>query len=115
LSHEVKYSKWFSEEYAELSRISARSSQARYLQKIIGKGTAKLGLDAEAGSKLPHYCLDRYEAHRKAGCTNLWKLKLDSYWRMLYTLIGPEESKVCLVLEVWDHKKYDRVLGFKGR
>jgi len=44
---------------------------------------------------------------------NLWRLRLDCSWRMLYTLKGENVSIIALVLDVMDHKEYDRLFGYR--
>ena len=46
---------------------------------------------------------------------NLWKVNLTGYWRMLYTLKGTELEIICFILEICDHKKYNRIFGYKKR
>ena len=49
----------------------------------------------------------------KYGVTNLWKLNLDRYWRMIYTIVGDEVRLVSVIIEVLDHKKYNRKFGYR--
>ena len=46
---------------------------------------------------------------------NLWRVELTNYWRMLYTLRGDEIEVVCFVLEIIDHKKYNKIFGYKKK
>lgn len=46
---------------------------------------------------------------------NLWRVELTGYWRMLYTIKGDQVEIVCFVLEIVDHKKYDKLFGYKKR
>ena len=43
---------------------------------------------------------------------NLWRVELTGYWRMLYTIKGDEVQIICFVLDIMDHKKYDKVFGY---
>ena len=47
--------------------------------------------------------------------TNLWRVELTNYWRMLYTLRGDKVELICFIIELIDHKKYDRLFGYKKR
>jgi hypothetical protein len=107
-----------SEEVArEFSRIQARAEkgdgEARYLLGIINKGIAKLAEDVEAGRKIRKR-LWPAEYSRKYGVTNLWKLNLDSYWRMIYTIRGSNVEIISFVLDILDHKKYERKFGYRN-
>lgn len=44
--------------------------------------------------------------------TNLYKLDLPKAWRALYTLGSEGPNRVVLVIEILDHRGYDRVLGY---
>ena len=55
--------------------------------------------------------------------TNLWKVDLSGYWRMIYTLKQPqrEQTEVEIitiwldVLDLLDHPKYDKIFGYKKK
>lgn len=51
----------------------------------------------------------------KYGATNLFRVELPNYWRMLYTLTGGETEIeiIAFVLDIIDHKKYDKKFGYK--
>ncbi|MFA6049169.1 MAG: hypothetical protein WC792_04490 [Candidatus Micrarchaeia archaeon] len=87
------------------------TGEARYLLEITEKGLAKLSADPEAGKHIPKRLIPR-EYIVKYGVTNLWKLNLDSYWRLTYTLQGDRACIYAIVLEVLDHKEYNRKFGY---
>ena len=109
----MRFSREFSEEYAKLKkRADGGQGEARYLLGIIDKGVAKLKRDREAGKRIPRRLIPRgYTV--KYGVTNLWKLDLDRYWRMIYTIVGGEVRLVSIIIEVLNHKKYDRKFGYR--
>jgi len=110
--YEVRFSREFSEEYAKLKkRAEGGHGEARYLLGIVDKGVAKLKRDREAGKRIPRRLIPR-EYTVKYGVTNLWKLNLDRYWRMIYTIVGDEVRLVSIIIEVLNHKKYDRKFGY---
>lgn len=45
--------------------------------------------------------------------TNLWRVELSHFWRMLYTIRGDTIEIVCFILEIVDHKKYEKLFGYK--
>ncbi len=55
--------------------------------------------------------------------TNLWKVNLSGGWRMIYTLkqLQRENPKVEIlsiwldVLDIIDHKEYDKIFGYRKR
>jgi len=108
--HEVSFSKEFSKDFVRLENKS--DSEAKYLLQLVNKGIAKLVLDCGAGIKIPKKYWPK-EYVKRYNINNLWKLNLDNYWRMIYTIVGDEIKLVSIVLEVLDHKKYDRKFGYK--
>ena len=111
--YEVRFSKEFSEEYTKLKRrAESGRGEARYLVRIIDKGIAKLKRDREAGKRIPKRLIPR-DYLVKYDVTNLWKLNLDRYWRMIYTIVGDEIRLVSIIIEVLNHKKYDRKFGYR--
>jgi len=109
----VRFSREFSEEYAKLNqRAESGRGEARYLVRIIDKVIAKLKRDREAGKRIPKRLMPR-DYLIKYGVTNLWKLNLDRYWRMIYTIVGDEIRLVSIIIEVLNHKKYDRKFGYR--
>lgn len=46
---------------------------------------------------------------------NLWRVELTGYWRMLYTIKGDEVQIICFILDILDHKKYNKLFGYKKK
>ncbi len=44
---------------------------------------------------------------------NLWRIEISNFWRMLYTIRGDEIEVVCFVLGIMNHKKYNKLFGYK--
>lgn len=47
--------------------------------------------------------------------TNLWRVELCNYWRLLHTIRGDETTTVCFVLRILDHRDYDALFGYRKR
>lgn len=56
---------------------------------------------------------EKYE--RMYDVTNLWKLDLSGYWRMIYTIKGTEIDIISVVLDIVDHQSYDKIFGYRKR
>ena len=56
--------------------------------------------------KIPWEYVQRY------GVTNLWKINLPDYWRMIYTIVGNDLEIISILLEFMDHKEYDKKFGY---
>lgn len=52
---------------------------------------------------------------RKYNVQNLWRTELFDFWRMLYTIKGDQIEIICFVLDIIDHKRYDKVFGYRKR
>lgn len=64
-----------------------------------------------AKSKIP----ERFQI--KYGITNLFWVELPHFWRFLYTLTeGDSEIEIiAFVLDIVDHKKYNKLFGYKQK
>jgi hypothetical protein len=40
--------------------------------------------------------------------TNLWKLNLSRGWRLIYTLKSDDIAVYCIILDMFDHKGYEK-------
>ena len=49
----------------------------------------------------------------KIGIKNLYRIELSNYWRMLYTIEGTKIEILVFVLKIVDHKKYNKLFGYK--
>lgn len=108
LSHE------FSKEFSDLEkRAEKHESEAEHLLKITEKGIARLIEDHMAGQKIQKKLWPKYYI-QKYGINNLWRLRLDDYWRLIYTLIGGKVRIEAVILEVLDHKEYNKRFGYNS-
>jgi len=46
---------------------------------------------------------------------NLWRVELTGYWRMLYTIRGDQIEIICFVLDIINHKRYNKVFGYRKK
>ncbi|MCX6818348.1 MAG: type II toxin-antitoxin system RelE/ParE family toxin [Candidatus Aenigmarchaeota archaeon] len=110
---EINLSQEFAKEFSDLQRrIEKGDGEAEHLLKLIEKGIAKLIENHESGQKIRKNLWPKYYVN-KYGINNLWKLRLDDYWRMIYTIIGEQVRIVAVILEVMNHKEYDKRFGYK--
>lgn len=52
---------------------------------------------------------------KKLGIQNLYRVELSNFWRMLYTIEGNEIEILLFVLNIVDHKEYDKLFGYKKK
>lgn len=109
------------EEYNELNRLvgeelqkgvvsSVNQSIFRSIERVKGwlKDNPFAGDQVEK-KKIPNYYINKY------GVTNLWRIDLSDYWRLIYTIQSSEVEIIDFVLNIVDHKKYDKIFGYKGK
>jgi len=59
--------------------------------------------------KIPKDYIQRYDVN------NLWKVNLSSGWRMIYTIRGNEVEIISLVLDILNHKDYDKKFDYRKK
>lgn len=45
---------------------------------------------------------------------NLWRIELANRWRLVYTITGNKIEIINFILNIFDHKNYDKIFGYKG-
>ncbi len=109
------------EEYNELNRVvgeelkrgvnsSVNQSIFRSIERVKGwlKKNPFAG-DQVKKSQIPTYYVQKY------GITNLWRIELSNYWRLIYSIQSEEVEIIDFVLDIIDHKEYDKKFGYKRK
>jgi len=52
--------------------------------------------------------MDKYDA------SNVWRIELADRWRLVYTIAGDKLEIINFVMDIFNHKDYDKVFGYKG-
>ena len=110
----VKHSPLFEEQLKKLREaIKEQDSKFhRQLLKAIEREEDNLRIDMHRGTQIETSKIPKaYIA--QCGITNLWKMDLPGYWRMLYTIVGNEFEIISVLLEFMDHKEYDKKFGYR--
>ena len=58
-------------------------------------------------NKIPKEYVRDYDAN------NLWKVNLSGAWRMIYTIRGKEVEIISLILDIMNHKDYEKKFGYR--
>lgn len=97
----------------ELSRGDRRNERE---YKLLLKGIERLKWDYKSGAYISrrkhHRAFNYYRDRYGLDLDNLWKLNVSSDWRMIYTVVGTEIEVIAFVLDIIDHKQYDRIFGY---
>lgn len=109
------------EEYNELNRIvgkelqrgvasSVHQSIFRSIERVKAwlKENPFVGDQVKKG-QIPNYYIKKY------GVTNLWRIELSNYWRLIYTIQSNEVEIIDFVLDIIDHKEYDKKFGYRRK
>ena len=59
--------------------------------------------------KIPNEYIIKYDAN------NLWKVNLSGAWRMIYIIRGSEVEIVALILDILNHRDYEKKFGYRKR
>jgi len=50
---------------------------------------------------------------QKFDVDNVWRIELADRWRLVYTITGNQIEIITFVIDIFNHKDYDRVFGYK--
>jgi hypothetical protein len=60
-------------------------------------------------NRIPKEYLSNYDVN------NLWKINLSGAWRMIYTIRGTQVEIISLILDIMNHKDYDKKFGYRKK
>ena len=66
------------------------------------------------GDNIPKNLIPK-EHIQKYNAKNLWRVELVNFWRMLYTIKGDQIEVICFILDIINHKEYDKMFGYKKK
>jgi plasmid maintenance system killer protein len=115
----IRLSREADEIYEELNKIvgdekkrKITSSFHQSLFRSIRRARDLLKDNPFAGNQIPKRLIPKgYKI--KYDVENLWRMELANRWRMLYTITGNKLEILAFVLDIFDHKDYDKLLGYK--
>ncbi|MBS3075257.1 hypothetical protein J4429_02240 [Candidatus Pacearchaeota archaeon] len=92
------------EAYFELEKGKFEEKQ---LFTFIQRAINDLKLNPVCGIRIPKKLWPK-EYLVKYSTTNLWKYDLPDAWRLIYTIKGNNVEIICVILEWFNHKEYER-------
>jgi hypothetical protein len=104
------------EAYEGLIEKATRSKTERSVAKAIHTKIELIRSNYHYGNPIAKNLIpDEYKV--KYGVTNLFRVELPDYWRMLYTLTDGEREIeiIAFILDILDHRKYDKKLGYVSK
>jgi|SRR3989344_2456319 len=115
----VILSKEASEVYSELNKIvgeeikkGINSSFHQTLLRSIKRVIETLKYNPFAGDQvkkmlIPQKYIIKYDSK------NVWRIELANRWRLLYMVTSENVEIINFILDIVDHKKYDKIFGYK--
>ncbi len=102
------------EVYKYLNEVAPNSKVDRSILNAVNKKVELIKINIHYGEPIAKRLIP-VEYKTKYGVTNLFRVELPSFWRMLYTLTDGESQIeiVAFVLDVLDHKEYNKRFGYK--
>ena len=102
------------EVFEYLNREAVNSKNERTLLKSIKQKIEFIKENPQYGNPLSKKLIPE-EYKIRYGITNLFRVELPNFWRMLYTLIEGESKieVISFILDIIDHPNYDKKFGYK--
>ncbi len=105
--------------YQELNKIvgeeklkGVESSFHQTLLRSINRIRDLLKQNPFAGDQVPKRLIpDKY--CKKFDVDNVWRIELANRWRLIYTITGNQIEIITFIMDIFDHKDYDKVFGYK--
>lgn len=111
----LKLSPEAEEVYKHLNDKAPTSKNERMILKAVNQKVDLIKSNPHFGNPIAKKKIP-VEYQEKYGITNLFRVELPSFWRMLYTLTeeGSEIEIIAFVLDMMNHKQYDKKFGYRG-
>lgn len=100
--------------YRYLNEQAPCSKTERTILKALNQKAQLIKLNPQYGDPISKRIIPR-EYKEKYNVTNLFRVELPNFWRMLYTLIegGTKIEIISFVIDIIDHKTYSKKFGYK--
>lgn len=104
------------EVYKHLTKEATQSKTERMILKAINKKVELIKVNLHYGDPIAKNLIPR-EYVEKYEITNLFRVELPNYWRMLYTLTDNETKIeiIAFVLDILDHPTYNEKFGYRKK
>jgi hypothetical protein len=83
------------------------------LKKSIKKAICDLNENIFCGDKIRNERIPK-EYVKKYKINNLWWYPLSNAWRLVYSIVNPNDIEIlAVIIEYFDHKNYEKRFGYK--
>ena len=107
--------------FKELNKIAGeqlkkgvKNSEEQQLLKSIKNKVELIKENPAYGDKIQKKLWPK-ELARKYNLTNLWRIELTNYWRMIYTIKGNKIEVISFIIRIMNHKEYNKLFKYKNR
>ena len=115
----VKLSEEADKVYQELNKIVGEeklkgidSSFHQTLLRSINRVRDLLKQNPFAGDQVPKRQMPP-KYIQKFDVDNVWRMELADRWRLIYTITGNQIEIITFVMDIFNHRDYDKVFGYK--
>jgi len=104
------------EVYKYLNEQAPKSKAERSILNAVNKKSELIKANPHYGDPISHDLIPK-EYVQKYGVTNLFRVGLPSFWRMLYTLTNNDTKIeiIAFILDISSHPDYDKKMKYKKR
>jgi len=104
------------EVYKYLNEDAPTSKTDRMILNAINKKVELIKVNLHYGDPIAKNLIPR-EYVEKYEITNLFRVELSNYWRMLYTLTDNETNIeiIAFILDMLEHSDYDKKFGYRKK
>jgi len=96
----------------QLSEGKTNSEEMQLIKSIKNK-IELLKINPDYGDNISKKLIPQ-EYVEKYNATNLYRIEIAHFWRMLYTIRGDQIEVICFILDILDHKRYNKKFGYRG-
>lgn len=101
------------EVYKRLNSEAESNKQSRMILKSVNQKVELIKSNFHYGNPIAKNLIPE-EYKQKYAITNLFRVELPTFWRMLYSLTNNDEIEIiAFVLDIVDHQDYDKKFGYK--
>lgn len=108
----VDFSKEANIIYSYISKRAFSSKSERIMLRAILRNIERIKTNPPSGDCIPKKLIPK-EYAIKYGITNLYRMELPFFWRMLYTIRDKEVEIIAFVLDIVDHKEYNKIFKYE--
>ena len=115
----IKLSEEADNVYQELNKIVGEeklkgidSSFHQTLLRSINRVRDLLKQNPFAGDQVPKRQIPQ-KYIKKFDVDNVWRIELADRWRLVYTITGNQIEIITFIMDIFNHKEYDKVFGYK--